>query len=70
MVVEFAGGELSSLQPEQPVTADVSLTNAKLLRTYVEALPWKEDGGSSSTSSPKEKSRSTFVRSCSCAARP
>ena len=41
MVVEFAGGELASLEPEQPVTSDVALTNAKVLRTYVEALPWK-----------------------------
>jgi glucan biosynthesis protein len=41
MVVEFAGGELASLEPEQPVTSDVALTNAKLQRTYVEALPWK-----------------------------
>ncbi len=40
-VVEFAGGELGSLQPEQPVTADVSLTNGKVSRTYIEALPWK-----------------------------
>ncbi len=41
MVVEFAGGELTSLEAEQPVTADVSLANAKLNRSYVEALPWK-----------------------------
>lgn len=41
MVVEFAGGELASLEPEQPVTSDVGLANAKLKRTYVEALPWK-----------------------------
>jgi glucan biosynthesis protein len=41
MVVEFAGGELASLEPEQPVTSDVGVTNAKLRRTYVEALPWK-----------------------------
>jgi periplasmic glucans biosynthesis protein len=41
MVVEFAGGELASLEPEQPVTSDVALTNAKAQRTYVEALPWK-----------------------------
>jgi glucans biosynthesis protein len=40
-VVEFAGGELDSLAPEQPVEADVALTNAKVTRTYVEALPWK-----------------------------
>lgn len=41
MVVEFAGGELASLEPEQPVASDVGLTNAKVKRTYVEALPWK-----------------------------
>jgi glucans biosynthesis protein len=41
MVIEFAGGELASLEPEQPVTSDVALTNAKVQRTYVEALPWK-----------------------------
>jgi glucans biosynthesis protein len=39
VVVEFAGGDLAALQPEQPVKAHVSLTNGKLLRTYVEALP-------------------------------
>ena len=39
IVVEFAGGDLSTLQPEQPVEADVSLTGGKLLRSYVEALP-------------------------------
>lgn len=39
IVVEFAGGDLSTLQPEQPVEADVSLTSGKLLRSYVEALP-------------------------------
>ena len=38
-MVEFAGGDLSTLQPEQPVEADVSLTSGKLLRSYVEALP-------------------------------
>ena len=41
MVVDFAGGELAWLEPEHPVTADVALTNAKVQRTYVEALPWK-----------------------------
>jgi glucans biosynthesis protein len=40
MVVEFAGGDLPSLEPQQPVASDVSLTNAKVARTYVEALPW------------------------------
>lgn len=39
VVVEFAGGDLSTLQPEQPVEATVSLTGGKLLRSYVEALP-------------------------------
>ena len=39
IVVEFAGGDLSTLQPEQPVEAHVSLDSGKLLRSYVEALP-------------------------------
>jgi periplasmic glucans biosynthesis protein len=39
LVVEFAGGELPSLEPEQPVTANVSLKGGKVTRTYVEALP-------------------------------
>jgi glucans biosynthesis protein len=39
IVVEFAGGDLSTLQPEQPVDAHVSLVGGKLLRSYVEALP-------------------------------
>ncbi|SKA30272.1 glucans biosynthesis protein [Enhydrobacter aerosaccus] len=39
LVVEFAGGELASLRPEQPVSPNVSLTGGKLTRTYVEALP-------------------------------
>jgi glucans biosynthesis protein len=39
VVVEFAGGELATLQPEQPVQARVSLSSGKLLRSYVEALP-------------------------------
>jgi glucans biosynthesis protein len=43
MVVEFSGGELASLEAEQPVKADVALTNAKLMRTHVEALPWKRN---------------------------
>ena len=42
MVVEFAGGELATLAPQQPVTSDVALTNAKVIRTYVEPLPWKK----------------------------
>jgi glucans biosynthesis protein len=42
MVVEFAGGKfVGALDPQQPVTADVSSTNAKIARSYVEALPWK-----------------------------
>ncbi len=41
MVVEFAGGKLGALDPQQPVTSDVSSTNAKIARSYVEALPWK-----------------------------
>jgi glucans biosynthesis protein len=41
IVVEFAGGELGTLEPEQPVTPDVSLSNAKVRRTYVEAIPAK-----------------------------
>ncbi|MBV8190089.1 MAG: glucan biosynthesis protein [Alphaproteobacteria bacterium] len=40
MVIEFAGGTLPTLEPQQPVESDVSLTNAKMARTYVEALPW------------------------------
>lgn len=39
VVVEFAGGELPSLRPEQPVEAQVTLSSGKLLRSYVEALP-------------------------------
>ncbi|HTE36499.1 MAG TPA: glucan biosynthesis protein [Reyranella sp.] len=39
VVVEFAGGDLSTLQPEQPVEAHVSLGSGKMLRSYVEALP-------------------------------
>ena len=42
IVVEFAGGELSTLQPEQPVEAQVTLSSGKLLRSYVEALPWQK----------------------------
>ena len=41
VVIEFAGGDLTSLEPQQPVESDVSLSNAKVTRTYVEALPWK-----------------------------
>jgi periplasmic glucans biosynthesis protein len=39
LVVEFTGGDLASLRPEQPVTANVSLSSGKVVRTYVEALP-------------------------------
>jgi glucans biosynthesis protein len=42
MVVEFTGGELSTLQPEQPVEAQVSLSSGKLVRSYVECLPWQK----------------------------
>ncbi|HLG45193.1 MAG TPA: glucan biosynthesis protein G [Reyranella sp.] len=41
-VVEFAGGELTSLEPAQPVEAQVTLSSGKLLRSYVEALPWQK----------------------------
>jgi glucans biosynthesis protein len=39
LVVEFAGGELPTLEPEQPVSANVSMKGGKVTRTYVEALP-------------------------------
>ena len=39
LVVEFAGGDLPTLEPEQPVTSNVSLKGGKVVRTYVEALP-------------------------------
>jgi glucans biosynthesis protein len=42
VVVEFAGGELSTLQPEQPVESQVTLSSGKLLRSYVECLPWQK----------------------------
>ncbi len=42
IVAEFAGGELAGLQPEQPVEAQVTLSSGKLLRSYVEALPWQK----------------------------
>jgi glucans biosynthesis protein len=42
VAIEFAGGELSSLQPEQPVEAKVTLSSGKLLRSHVEALPWQK----------------------------
>jgi glucans biosynthesis protein len=39
MAIEFAGGDLDALAPEQPVSANVSLTGARVVRTYVEPLP-------------------------------
>ncbi|UYN93991.1 MAG: glucan biosynthesis protein [Enhydrobacter sp.] len=39
LVVEFAGGELEGMAAAQPVTANVSLTTGRLMRTYVEPLP-------------------------------
>ncbi|MFI5029277.1 MAG: glucan biosynthesis protein [Reyranellales bacterium] len=42
IVVEFAGGELTTLQSGQPVETQVTLSNGKLLRSYVEALPWQK----------------------------
>jgi glucans biosynthesis protein len=39
IAVEFAGGELESLAPEQPVEANVALGSGKVMRTYVEPLP-------------------------------
>lgn len=39
VAIEFAGGDLASLAPEQPVEAHVSLTGGKVMRTYVEPLP-------------------------------
>jgi len=41
-VIEFTGGDLMSLEPQQPVESDVALSNAKLTRTYIEALPWRK----------------------------
>jgi glucans biosynthesis protein len=42
LVVEFAGGELTTLGLGQPVEAQVTLSSGKLLRSYVEALPWQK----------------------------
>ena len=39
IAVEFTGGELDTLAPEQPVEAQVSLNSGKVMRTYVEPLP-------------------------------
>ena len=42
MAIEFAGGELDSLGPEQQLSAHVSLTGGKVMRTYVEPLPMRK----------------------------
>jgi glucans biosynthesis protein len=42
IVAEFSGGELATLRPEQPVEAQVTLSSGKLLRSYVECLPWQK----------------------------
>lgn len=42
MAIEFAGGELDSLGPEQPLTAHVSVSSGKVMRTYVEPLPMRK----------------------------
>ena len=42
LVVEFDGGELPSLRPEQPIEGRVALSSGKLLRSRVEALPWQK----------------------------
>jgi glucans biosynthesis protein len=42
IAVEFTGGELDSLAPEQPVEAKVSLNSGKVMRTYVEPLPFRK----------------------------
>jgi len=42
IAVEFAGGELGSLAPEQPVEAKVALNSGKVMRTYVEPLPSRQ----------------------------
>jgi glucans biosynthesis protein len=39
IVVDFAGGDLDLLRPEQPVTPEVSVAAGKLLRTGVQPLP-------------------------------
>ncbi len=41
LVVEFGGGDLAALRPEQPVSANVTLSSGKIVRTYVEPLPGK-----------------------------
>jgi periplasmic glucans biosynthesis protein len=42
MAIEFAGGELDSLGPEQPLSAHVSVSSGKVMRTYVEPLPTRK----------------------------
>jgi periplasmic glucans biosynthesis protein len=37
-VVDFAGGDLDVLRPEQPVLGDVTVTNARILHARVEAM--------------------------------
>lgn len=39
MAIEFTGGELDTLAPEQPLSAHVSVSSGKVMRTYVEFLP-------------------------------
>jgi glucans biosynthesis protein len=39
IIVDFAGGDLDVLRPEQPVQADVSVTNGKVLAARVEVMP-------------------------------
>ncbi len=38
-VVDFAGGDLEILRPEQPVAPEVTVSAGKVLRTHVQALP-------------------------------
>lgn len=40
--IEFAGGELDSLDPQQPVETNVSVSSGKLARIYVEPLPQRK----------------------------
>ena len=70
MVVEFAGGKLGALEPQQPVTADVSSTNAKVARSYVEALPWKRSWRLFIDFEPEGKKPVELRAACSFAARP
>jgi periplasmic glucans biosynthesis protein len=42
LVIEFAGGDLAALRPEQPVGANVSLSSGKVVRTYVEPIPARQ----------------------------